>query len=383
MATTKVARPSRSARPVRAKTLFRPLVRPTGRVGRRDEFGRPSNSAVVDWAAYVGGRRVPTNSIADAVRLIRDGARTSRAEGAPHGFVWVGLFEPHAGELERLAEVFGLHPLAVEDAIHAHQRPKLERYDGVQAFVMKTVGYIPRPGAGDSGESVDTVETGEIMIFCGADFVVTVRHGAHGELSSVRRALESSPERLALGPAAVVHGVADRVVDDYMSVAQGVQQDIDEVEEAVFSPERSNEAGRIYRLKREVIQLKRAVGPLAGPLRTLVGRRFVPAEIREYFRDVEDHLTRVREQVESCDELLTPILQAHMTQVTVDDNQDMRKISAWGAILMVPTAIAGIYGMNFKHMPELGWAFSYPAVLSLIAVSCVLLYRGFRRNGWL
>jgi magnesium transporter len=371
MATIKVARP-RPARMPRTKTLFRPLVRP-GRPARRDEYGR--RSAVIDWAAYVGGRRVPTESVAAAVRLVRDGARTSTAEGA--AFVWVGLHEPHAGELEQLAEVFGLHPLAVEDAIHAHQRPKLERYDGVQFFVMKTVGYVARPGGGES------VQTGEIMIFCGADFVVTVRHGKHGELGSVRRALEGGPERLALGPAAVVHAIADRVVDDYMCVAAGVQEDIDEVEEAVFSPERSNEAGRIYRLKREVIQLKRAVGPMAGPLRTLVGRRFVPAEIREYFRDVEDHLTRVREQVESCDELLTPILQAHMTQVTVDDNQDMRKISAWGAILMVPTAIAGIYGMNFTHMPELGWAFSYPAVLGLIMVCCVMLYRGFRRNGWL
>jgi magnesium transporter len=374
MATIKVARP-RPMRGPRTKTLFRPLARP-GRTDRRGDFGR--RSAVIDWAAYINGRRVPTETVAEAVRLVRDGARTSKAESAAGGFVWVGLHEPHAGELEQLAEVFELHPLAVEDAIHAHQRPKLERYDGVQFFVMKTVGYVARPGGG--GESV---ETGEIMTFCGADFVVTVRHGTHGELGSVRRALEDNPERLALGPAAVVHAVADRVVDDYMCVAGGVQQDIDEVEEAVFSPERSNEAGRIYRLKREVIHLKRAVGPLAGPLRTLVGRRFVPAEIREYFRDVEDHLTRVREQVESCDELLTPILQAHMTQVTVDDNQDMRKISAWGAILMVPTAIAGIYGMNFTHMPELGWAFSYPAVLSLIMLSCVLLYRGFRRNGWL
>ncbi|HZB31463.1 MAG TPA: magnesium and cobalt transport protein CorA [Streptosporangiaceae bacterium] len=373
MATIKVARP-RAVRHPRAKTLFRPLARP-GRGGRRDDFG--PRSAVIDWAAYVGGRRVSTDSISAAVRLVRDGARTSIAEGADAGFVWVGLHEPHAGELEQLAEVFGLHPLAVEDAVHAHQRPKLERYDGVQFFVMKTVGYVARAGGGES------VETGEIMAFCGADFVVTVRHGMHGELGSVRRRLEASPERLALGPAAVVHAIADRVVDDYMCVVAGVQQDIDEVEEAVFSPERTNEAGRIYRLKREVIHLKRAVGPLAGPLRTLVGRRFVPAEIREYFRDVEDHLTRVREQVESCDELLTPILQAHMTQVTVDDNQDMRKISAWGAILMVPTAIAGVYGMNFEQMPELRWAFGYPAVLSLITVCCVLLYRGFRRNGWL
>jgi magnesium transporter len=372
MAIIKVARPAPAKG--RAKTLFRPLGRP----GRPAGLGGSAaqRSAVIDWAAYVDGRRVSTETVADAVRLIRDGARTGKAETGTD-FVWVGLQEPPAGELERLADVFGLHPLAVEDAIHAHQRPKLERYDDVQFFVLKTVGYVGRPNG------VEAVETGEIMIFCGADFVVTVRHGTHGELGPVRRRLEEQPERLALGPAAVVHAIADRVVDDYMCVADGVQQDIDEVEEAVFAPERTNEASRIYRLKREVIHLKRAVGPLAGPLRTLVGRRFVPAEIRQYFRDVEDHLTRVREQVESCDELLTPILQAHMTQVTVDDNQDMRKISAWGAILMVPTAIAGIYGMNFDHMPELEWAFGYPAVLTLIGLACVLLYRGFRRNGWL
>jgi magnesium transporter len=370
MAITKVARPGRT------KSLFRPLARPN-RTGRGREFDRPT--AVIDWAAYVDGTRVPTETISDAVRLVRDGARTSTADSTPGGsaFVWVGLHEPLAGELEELADVFGLHPLAVEDAIHAHQRPKLERYDDQLFFVMKTVGYVGR------ASGVEAVETGEIMTFCGSDFVVTVRHGMHGQLAPVRRDLEGRPERLALGPAAVVHAVADRVVDDYMCVADGVQQDIDDVEEAVFAPERTNEAGRIYRLKREVIHLKRAVGPLASPLRNLVGRRFVPHEIREYFRDVEDHLTRVREQVESCDELLTPILQAHMTQVTVDDNQDMRKISAWGAILMVPTAIAGVYGMNFKHMPELQWAFSYPVVLGVIATACVMLYRGFRRSGWL
>ena len=366
MAIIKVTRPGRT------KALFKPLGRPNRTVRGGSCAQR---SAVIDWAVYVDGKRVPAETIADAVGLVRDGALTSKADSRP--FVWVGLHEPHSGELEELAEVFGLHPLAVEDAIHAHQRPKLERYDDQQFFVMKTVGYVGR------SSGVEAVETGEIMAFCGPDFVVTVRHGTHGELGPVRRRLEARPERLALGPAAVVHAVADRVVDDYMCVADGVQQDIDEVEEAVFAPERTNEAGRIYRLKREVIHLKRAVGPLASPLRTLVSRRFVPSEIREYFRDVEDHLTRVREQVESCDELLTPILQAHMTQVTVDDNQDMRKSSAWGAILMVPTAIAGIYGMNFKHMPELRWAFSYPVVLGVITLACVLLYRGFRRSGWL
>lgn len=355
-------------RPGRA--LFKTRGRPNGvQAPNRD-------SAVIDWAAYIDGHRVCTDTVADAVRLVRDGRLVPDGDSA--GFVWVGLFEPSSTELADIAEVFGLHPLAVEDAIHAHQRPKLERYDDVHFVVMKTVGYVPSEPGG-----AEVVVTGEIMLFCGPDFVVTVRHGSHGELGIVRRDLEKDPARLALGPAAVLHAVADRVVDGYVGVGNAVMEDIDEVEEAVFSPERTDESRRIYRLKREVIQLKRAVGPLAGPLRSLSGRRFVPAEIKEYLRDVEDHLTRVREQVESYDELLNPILQAHMTQVTVADNKDMRRISAWGAIFMVPTAIAGVYGMNFKYMPETQWQFGYPMILCIIAGACFSLYRGFRRNGWL
>ncbi|MFG2021021.1 magnesium and cobalt transport protein CorA [Actinomadura geliboluensis] len=355
-------------RPGRA--LFKTRGRPSGvQAPNRD-------SAVIDWAAYIDGHRVCTDTVADAVRMIRDGRLTPGGDSA--GFVWVGLHEPSATELADIAEVFGLHPLAVEDAIHAHQRPKLEHYDDVHFVVMKTVGYVPSEPGG-----AEVVVTGEIMLFCGPDFVVTVRHGTHGELGTVRRDLERDPARLALGPAAVLHAVADRVVDGYVGVADAVMEDIDEVEEAVFSPERTDESRRIYRLKREVIQLKRAVGPLAGPLRNLSGRRFVPAEIKEYLRDVEDHLTRVREQVESYDELLNPILQAHMTQVTVADNKDMRKISAWGAIFMVPTAIAGVYGMNFKFMPETQWHYGYPLILGVIGLACLSLYRGFRRNGWL
>lgn len=388
MAMTRV-RPGRAT-----KSLFKTRGRPasmTAAVVQRD-------SAVIDWAAYIDGHRVSTDTIEDAVRMIRDG-RLKHADGtarrgaaAEHagrrgtatvaeesaGFVWVGLHEPSETELTELAEVFGLHELAVEDAINAHQRPKLERYDDVNFFVMKTVGYVRR---GPDGAEV--VETGEVMIFCGPDFVVTVRHGTHCELGCVRNDLEEDPARLSLGPSAVLHAVADRVVDAYVNVADAVQEDIDEVEEAVFSPERTDESRRIYQLKREVIQLKRAVGPLSGPLRNLTNRRFVPNEIKEYLRDVEDHLTRVREQVESYDELLNPILQAHMTQVTVADNQDMRKISAWGAIFMVPTAIAGIYGMNFDFMPETQWEFGYPLILGVIATACLLLYRGFRRNGWM
>jgi magnesium transporter len=365
MAMTKV-RPGRATR-----VLFKPLARP-GRIAAGESINE--RSALIDWAAYVDGKRVDTDSLADAVELVR----TPENGGAEPrgGFVWVGLHEPDAAELEQLAEVFGLHPLAVEDAVHAHQRPKLERYDDVQFVVMKTIGYVERGGT-------ETVHTGEIMIFCGPDFIVTVRHGAHGELAPVRRRLEKTPERLALGPAAVLHAIIDRVVDDYISVGDAVQQDIDEVEENVFSADATNQAERIYRLKREVIQLKRAVGPLAGPVRNLAARRFVPTEIREYFRDVDDHLARVREQVESCDELLTPILQAHLTQVTVTDNHDMRKISAWAAILAMPTAITGVYGMNFTHMPELHWKYGYVLALGVIVGSCFILYRGFRRNGWL
>jgi magnesium transporter len=363
MAMTRV-RPSRS--------LFS-LARPRPNDCPPTEICR--DSAVIDFAVYIDGQRVLTDSVADAVRLVRDGRLTPTDDGS--GFVWVGLHEPDSGELERLADLFGLPSLAVEDAIKAHQRPKLERYDDLQFFVLKTVGYVQH------ATGVEVIETGEIMIFCGRDFVVTVRHGDHGELASVRRRLEANPERLLLGPTSVLHAVADRVVDEYISVAEAVQQDVDEVEESVFSPERTNDASRIYRLKRETIQLKRAVGPLAAPLRTLCNRRSVPTEIREHLRDVEDHLTRVREQVDACDELLNPILQAHMTQVTVGDNQDMRKISAWGAIMMVPTAIAGIYGMNFKHMPELDTLYGYYLVLAVIAGGCIALHRGFRRNGWL
>ncbi|MEV5570660.1 magnesium/cobalt transporter CorA [Spirillospora sp. NPDC052269] len=363
-------------RPTRATMS---LFKPRGRVQSSTGPSCVRDSAVIDWAAYIDGHRVCTDSVDDAVRLVRDGRLEPAGSGEDSaGFVWVGLHEPSAAELQEIAEVFGLHPLAVEDAIHAHQRPKLERYDDVHFLVMKTVGYVER-----DPEDGEVVETGEIMVFVGADFVVTVRHGEHGGLSPVRRRLESNAERLAQGPAAVVHAVTDHVVDGYTAVADAIQEDVDEVEEAVFSPERTDESRRIYRLKREVIQLKRAVGPLAGPVRSLSGRRFVPTEIKEYLRDVEDHLTRVREQVESFDELLNPILQAHMTQVTVADNQDMRKISAWGAIFMVPTAIAGIYGMNFKFMPELAWRYGYFMIIGLIASICLSLYVGFRRNGWL
>jgi magnesium transporter len=333
------------------------------------------HAAVVDCAAYVDGRRLPGDwSYEDALSQVRR---------AGSGFVWIGVHEPDEAELAGLAGRFDLHPLAVEDAIQAHQRPKLERYDDMLFVVLKTVRYVKSDEPTDGSE---IVETGEIMVFLGRDFVITVRHGEHGGLHGLRRSLEADPDRLAHGPSAVLHAITDHVVDSYLLVCDALQEDVDAVESAVFAGQsRSRDPERIYVLKREVLELRRAVTPLTAPLRMLAERplRLVNAEIREYFRDVEDHLARVNEQVGSFDELLTTIVHANLARVTVEQNEDMRRISAWVAILAVPTAIAGIYGMNFDHMPELHWRFGYPMVLLSTLVLCLALHRGFRRNGWL
>ena len=331
------------------------------------------HDAVVDCAVYRDGSRV-------AGRCSYDEAMTDvQANG---GFVWIGLHEPNEVELSGIAKRFDLHPLAVEDAIQAHQRPKLERYDDMLFAVLKTVRYVEHDELTATSE---IVETGEVMVFLGRDYVITVRHGHHGDLRTLRHRLENDPELLVHGPSAVLHAIADHIVDNYLAVTQALQDDIDEVETMVFSATKRRDASRVYQLKREVLELKRAVAPLAGPLHMLAERpmRLVDPDIREYFRDVGDHVVRVSEQVADFDSLLTSIVQANLAQVTTEQNEDMRKISAWVAILAVPTAVAGIYGMNFDHMPELHWTYGYPLVLSLIASACMALHRGFRRNGWL
>ena len=346
-------------------------------IGRRapaatEEAVEPKGSAVVDWAFYRDGARdTEVTKYADAVRRARE----------REGFVWIGLYEPSIEELAGIANQFGLHPLAVEDAVHAHQRPKLDDYDGSLFLVLKTVAYIEHA---EVTATSDIVTTGEVMVFLGREFVVTVRHGEHGGLHELRTQLEADPGRLSAGPSAVLHAVADRVVDHYLHVAAELQGDIDEVESAVFSP-RAADTGRVYQLKRELLQFKRAITPLAVPLRILAERphALVDKQTRKYLRDVEDHLSRASDMANGFDELLTSILQASLAQVTVTQNTDMRKISAWVAILAVPTMIAGIYGMNFDHMPELRWQYGYPGVLLLILVLCSVLYRGFKRNGWL
>ncbi|TVL90548.1 magnesium and cobalt transport protein CorA [Streptomyces sp. SAJ15] len=349
---------------------------------RRVDLSHPARSplgtSVVNCVAYLdGARQSGACPAGEAIERVR------RAAG---GFVWIGLHEPTEAEFADIAKLFGLHPLAVEDAVHAHQRPKLERYDDTLFAVFKTVRYVEHDQLTATSEVVDT---GEIMVFTGPDFVITVRHGRHGSLGPLREELEADPGQLAKGPSAVLHAIADHVVDDYLAVAEAVQDDIDQVETEVFAPrdgERgTGDPGRIYQLKRELLELKRAVAPLDRPLQQLATQpmRLVDPDIQKYFRDVADHLARVTEQVAAFDELLNSILQAHLAQVTVAQNEDMRKITAWAAIIAVPTMVCGVYGMNFDHMPELRWRFGYPLALGVIAVACFVIHRGFRRNGWL
>mgnify|MGYP003945558641 CR=1 FL=1 len=351
------------------------LARRHPRVDLSHPARSPLGSSVVNCVTYRDGVRVPgSGDLVDAVERVRKDR---------DGFVWLGLHEPTDQEFAGIAELFDLHPLAVEDAVEAHQRPKLERYDDTLFAVFKTVCYVEHEQLTATSE---VVNTGEIMVFVGEDFVITVRHGMHGSLGPLREELESDHQQLAKGPAAVLHAIADHVVDDYLNVTDAVQADIDQVESDVFAENGARtDPGRIYQMKRELLELKRAVVPLARPVEDLATRpiRVVAPEIQAYFRDVLDHLMRVKEQIASFDELLNSILQAYLAQVTVAQNEDMRKMTAWAAIIAVPTMICGLYGMNFTYMPELHWKFGYPLVLVVISAICLALHRGFRRNGWL
>jgi magnesium transporter len=345
--------------------------RPAG-VPRTTPSARTVPDPVVDCAVYVDGRREPHVSREDSLAVAIERS----------GFVWLGLYEPTQAELDAVADRYGLHPLAVEDAVEAHQRPKLENYDDALFMVLKTGRYIEHEQLTATSEVVDT---GEVMVFLGRHYVITVRHGDHSSLSELRHRLEDQRELLCLGPSAVLYAIADMVVDHFTDVAGAVEDDVEELEASVFSPERTDDTPRIYQLKRELMQLRRAVAPLEIPLQRLAERQLdvVPDAMRSYFRDVLDHALRVRDQVAGLDELLSSILQASLARTSMSDNEDMRKISAWAGIIAVPTAIAGIYGMNFRDMPELGWHLGYPLVLALMAAVCLLLYRGFKRNGWL
>jgi magnesium transporter len=325
---------------------------------------------IVDSALYREGQRIQVDCFPHEFGKMRAEATE------PGDFVWVGLYKPSEGELNDVAESFGLHPLAVEDALTSHQRPKLERYDESLFMTLKTLWYV---------DAQDAVETGEINLFAGLDFVITVRHGRGSELHSARSRLERQETVLTHGPAAVLYAVCDTVVDGYTDVVNELQVDVDEIETSVFSPARTDDSTRIYVLKREIAEVRRAVLPLREPMRKFADGLVhgVEREAGPFFRDVLDHLNQAAEIVDNLDSLLSTAFDAHLARITVQQNDDMRKISAGVALAAAPTLIAGVYGMNFDHMPELRWELGYPLAVLLMVMISGGLWILFKRSGWL
>jgi len=325
---------------------------------------------IVDSGVYREGRRIEVACDVHDFEALRGEA------SGPADFVWVGLYEPDHEELAEIAAAFDLHELAVEDAVVAHQRPKLDQYDNSLFLVLKTLWYV---------DEDDAVETGEINMFVGPDFVVTVRHGLGSQLKDARHALEQQQAVLGHGPSAVVYAVCDTVVDGYLAVLSELQTDVDEVESSVFSPARTNDSVRIYTLKREIAEVRRAVLPLREPMRRFAAGTVpvVTAEAAPFFNDVSDHLAVAAEAVDTLDQLLSSAFEAHLARISVQQNEDMRKISAGIGLAAIPTMIAGVYGMNFDHMPELHWLLGYPFALALMVASSLALLWFFKRSGWL
>jgi magnesium transporter len=337
--------------------------------------------SVVDNAVYVDGRRLSEpESLEVTYELLRDS----------DGMGWIGLYRPERSEVQSVATEFGIHELAVEDTVSAHQRPKLERYDDVLFTVLRPARYL---------EADERVEFGELHVFTGPDFVVTVRHAESPNLARVRQRLEAAPELLRLGPEAVLYAILDEVVDEYEPVVGGLENDIDEIEDQVFEgdPEVSR---RIYELFREVIEFQRATRPLVrilGALRSGFGKYEVDEELQRLLRDVEDHVLRIVDRIDGFRLLLQNILTVNatlvgqrqndetqrLTESSLQQNEEVKRISSWAAILFAPTLVGTIYGMNFAHMPELDWRYGYPFALFLMSLVCGGLYLVFKRRGWL
>ena len=326
---------------------------------------RQTSVVLVDSAVYRKGERIDRPAVVDGALAACDG----------DGFAWIGLYEPTPEEVAEVSRECGLHELLLEDVHKAHQRAKWEVYDDVLFVVLKTARYVPP----------DEVEIGELQVIVGHGFVITVRHGDPAPLGEVRRRLERSPDLLTQGPIAVLYAIADHVVDEYGPCVTELEADIDEIEVRVFDSTRDNQALRVYSLKRQVLDLLRNISPVGDVLDDLrlPEQRVVPDELRHYFRDAADHAHRVLGRIEVLRELLTDALNANLAQVSVHQNDDMRKISAWAAIIAAPTLLAGIWGMNFDDMPELDRWWGYPSALVAMLLVAVGLYVYFRRAGWL
>ncbi|KUG55642.1 hypothetical protein AVL62_04860 [Serinicoccus chungangensis] len=343
-------------------------------VSDRDPDREDATEVIVDQAVYRDGVRESCDVDTLAHELQR-----LRADGAPdHDFLWIGLKDPTPQEFEVVRRALDLHPLAVEDALDGDQRAKLEIYDAGIYAVVKTLDYDP---------ATSDIETGEVSVILGPHVAVTLRHGEVAPLRGVRQRMEQERQQalLSYGPLSVLHGVLDTVVDTYSAIDEAVGSDLEDIERDVFGGGNRTHSTTIYRLKREVLEFRRAATPLGPVLHSLtqedglVGSR----ELRLHFRDVADHLSAVLQDVESYDTLLSDILGAHLSQIGVQQNADMRRISAWAAMIAVPTLVAGIYGMNFDHMPELHWLLGYPLALGVMGLAVTLLHRAFRRSGWL
>ena len=330
---------------------------------------------IVDNGVYVAGKRIENpQSLAETFEYTR----------AHHGMAWIGMFRPTPDEIAQVADEFSLHPLAVEDALSGHQRSKLERYGDVLFVVLRPARYI---------DSTETVEFGELHVFVGPDFIVTIRHAESPDLSRVRRRMESEPELLARGPEAVLYAILDEVVDEYAPVVEGVENDIDEIEDALFENGGVTLSKRIYDLSREVITLQRAVAPLTDMLDALqrgAPKYQVDLELQRALRDVHDHALRVIDRTAAFRSILDNALTVNATIVTqrqtdtaLVQNEQVKKISGWAAILFGPTLVGTIYGMNFTYMPELDWPLGYPLALALMAATSITLYLVFRRRHWL
>jgi magnesium transporter len=323
--------------------------------------------AVINCAAYSKGRRVSNIPIADVSDVLKQ----------PDRFVWIGLHEPEEELLAQVQEEFGLHDLAIEDAHRAHQRPKLENYGDSLFIALRTAAISNKE---------NRVDFGETHFFLGENFIVTVRHGSSIAYTDVRNRCEKAPDLLQKGPGFALYAVMDSIVDQYFPVIEAMEAELGIVEDKIFGEKPSRETTEhIYQLKRELLEIKRAVSPLIDICNKLM--RFdlalIPEDTRPYFRDVYDHALRINEMVDNARELLGGALEANFSMISISQSDVAKKFAGWAAIIAVPTMIAGIYGMNFARMPELHWTWGYPFALGLIVTACILLYFFFKRSGWL
>ena len=332
----------------------------------------PAPGTVIASVAYSNGRRIGDVALDDISDVVE----------RPDSFVWIGLFEPNEPLLRKMQEEFGLHDLAIEDALAAHQRPKIERYENSLFVVLRTAEVEDR-----AARETCTVSYGEVHVFLGRNFILTVRHGYGRSFTSVRTRVESTPELLKQGPAFALYVIMDFIVDEYFPIVDALGEDLETLEERVLTePVNRESMTQIYKLKRDLISLKRVVAPvieMAGRLQRYDDEDLIPVQTRPYFRDVYDHTLRINEMIDSLQDLLGTALEANLSMLSVSQNEDMRRLAAWAAIFAVATAIAGIYGMNFEYMPELHWVLGYPFALGLIVAACSLVYLRFKRAKWL